>query len=134
MLLTASMECTSFNVTEITISRFLLAQLKLENVLGDYERPECDMWDSLTSDSPNQLNAFYEKIIDQITRLGEKNRIRAFRALSWVLLAARPLTMDELREAVLIEPESTEINPAVMGSQKWPFGSSEIAAGSQSQG
>jgi ankyrin repeat domain-containing protein 50 len=60
------------------------------------------------------VNAFYEKIIDQIARLGKKHQIRAFRALSWVLLAARPLRMDELREAVLIEPGDTDIDPAIM--------------------
>lgn len=72
------------------------------------------MRESLSPHPPNQVNVFYEKIIDQITRLSEKNRIRAFRALSWVLLAVRPLTMNELREAVLIESGNTEINTAVM--------------------
>jgi hypothetical protein len=120
MSLAALMECNSSIFTKIIISRFLLAQLRLNNVLGDGEGLECEIRESLSSasspqsSSTNEVNKFYEKIIDQITRLDMRNRIRAFRALSWVLLAVRPLSIGELQQAVLIEPETTEIDPAVL--------------------
>jgi hypothetical protein len=116
MSLVASMECIAFSFTKMLISRFLLAQLKLDSVLGDCEGVEDEIQESLSSQpsSTNGVNEFYEKIIVQISRLDERHRIRAFRALSWVLLAVRPLSIEELQEAVLIEPGTTEIDPAVL--------------------
>jgi hypothetical protein len=110
------MECIPFSFAKIIKCRFLLAQLKLNNVLGDCEGLESEIRKSLSSQSSstNKVNEFYEKIIDQISRLDKRNRIRAFRALSWVLLAVRPLSIEELQEAVLIEPGTTEIDPAVL--------------------
>jgi hypothetical protein len=71
------------------------------------ENWEPDMWDSLDSFPDNQIDA-YSEIIEQINRLQPRWRTRAFRTLTWILSAQRPLTMDELKEVVMIECGSPE--------------------------
>jgi hypothetical protein len=60
------------------------------------------MWNALESLPDNEVDA-YQYIMKQITGLPKGPRARAFRTLSWILSAKRPLTMAELKEAVTFE-------------------------------
>lgn len=51
---------------------------------------------------PKTLDAFYDRIILEIP---EEDQEYANRALQWIAFAARPLSLKELAEAVIISPE-----------------------------
>jgi hypothetical protein len=63
------------------------------------------MWNALDSLPDNEIDA-YQYIMQQITGLPKEPRARAFRTLSWILSAKRPLTMAELKEAIRFESSS----------------------------
>lgn len=55
------------------------------------------------SDTPTGLNQAYERDLEAIHDLPEDEEDRAFKILQWVLHALRPLTVQELTEALLVE-------------------------------
>jgi hypothetical protein len=69
------------------------------------------MWNALES-LPEDLNAAYD---DVLSRIAEKDPERnAFAVLSWVYRARRPLTMNELREALSVSPGQKTFNEALL--------------------
>ena len=66
------------------------------------------------SDTPAGLNQAYERDLIAIHGFSEEERYRAVMILRWTLYAARPMTVHELTEALLINLEDEEtMYPAV---------------------
>jgi hypothetical protein len=69
------------------------------------------MWKALES-LPEDLNTAYDDVMDRIVEKDpEKN---AFAVLSWIYRARRPLTMNELREALSISPGQKTFNEVLL--------------------
>lgn len=62
-------------------------------------------------DMPIGIELLYERNWNRITHLKEDDRNRAFELLRWAAFSLRPLTVGEITEAVLIDPDS-DIFPA----------------------
>ncbi|CAG7934094.1 unnamed protein product [Penicillium olsonii] len=62
------------------------------------------------SELPEGINAAYQEIYDNIERRqGKSGQEIAIRAFSWVMAACRPLTGQEILDAVSIEPDEDDI-------------------------
>jgi len=55
---------------------------------------------------PTSVHDAYRRLLDRTT----VDREYVFKILSWIYHARRPLRMDELREAIVVEPEDTTLN------------------------
>jgi ankyrin repeat domain-containing protein 50 len=89
-------KCSSF-----IFPRFLLASLHIQNILQQTtKRRLLDAIRSIKFD----LSLVYMNMLQRINPLGLK-------LLQWVLYAWRPLTLEELRYAVAIDPAMTDIDP-----------------------
>lgn len=60
-------------------------------------------------DTPAGLNQAYERDLKAIHEYSEEDRDRAVMLLRWMLYAARPLTVGEMTEALLIRSDSEDI-------------------------
>src|SRR5271170_402540 len=93
-------------LTTFTDGRFLLAESQLNYVLGRYA-PRA-MVQALRT-LPKNLDDLYRDIMDRIDASGTSVRDLAFKTLSWIFHAARPLHMDELRELLVILPGDSKL-------------------------
>ena len=57
---------------------------------------------------PRDLDETYERIL---SRINHNDAVMAKRALSWLAYAARPLLLEELAEAAVLEQETRELDP-----------------------
>jgi len=87
--------------------RFLLANFQLRYVLR--EIGQSNMNEALKSLPASEIEA-YEQIITRIRTGTERTSTAAIRTLKWIFHAARPLRMDELLEALLVEQRLNGIN------------------------
>jgi len=94
----------------ISEHRFLLAEFQLKYVL-DMRDPR-EMGDALKA-LPDNLKDVYEDVMDRIKGRGENDKKLAMQILSWVFHAARPLHMEELRQALSIRPGDKELDETV---------------------
>ena len=62
----------------------------------------------MVSDTPAGLNQAYERDLKAIHRFSEEEKYRAVMILRWTLYAARPMTVHELTEALLIGLEDED--------------------------
>ena len=93
----------------LTFVRFLLAKLQLDFVLkeeGTYSRKQA------LQNLPNSPDEAYDLIVARICEAGSHSKLIAFRALSWIFYAKRPLTFRELREAIFLKPGQKDLDPA----------------------
>jgi hypothetical protein len=90
----------------LTLSRFLLANLQLVHVLG--ETAQANMRKALKSLPPTVEDA-YNQILTRI-RMSEYSSSTAFRTLGWIFHAKRPLRMDELREALIVQDKENPVD------------------------
>lgn len=74
---------------------------------------------------PETLDATYDRMLQKIH--GEKDRKRAKCALQLVAVAYRPLTLDEINEALTVDCEGEIINRK--RRMRDPFGILEICSG-----
>lgn len=89
--------------------RFLLAQLHLDSLM-DQTTPRA-ITRALQS-LPSGSSALYKAHQNAIQRIqGQKSnfQVLAWRALSWITCARRPLTVIELQHALAVEPGDTEL-------------------------
>jgi len=61
-------------------------------------------------DLPKGIEKAYDKAIDRIRQQNEDDRTLAFAVLSWITFACRPLSVLELRFAVAMAPDATELD------------------------
>ena len=59
-----------------------------------------------------QVSKIYHGILERIEDQRKSDVALAKRALSWIVLAHRPLSVSELRQALSVEPSDTEFEPA----------------------
>src|SRR5438045_1545958 len=90
----------------LLIPRFLLARLQLQHVLSTYERRDMKNLKSL----PLTITDAYQQIILRMDRGRKIDKTMALRALMWILKAARPLKMTELRGLVFIREGDSDIS------------------------
>ncbi|KAJ6521490.1 hypothetical protein DFH09DRAFT_479143 [Mycena vulgaris] len=60
---------------------------------------------------PTDLNSTYDEVVERINRQTEDDKMLAWRTLSWVTNAKRPLRPSELQEALAVEPGTKELDP-----------------------
>lgn len=87
-----------------TNGRFLLAEFQLRYVLDQFE--PIQMKEALDS-LPTNFEEAYGRALQPMTE-GQKRA--AFRVMSWIFHARRPLLMRELREALVIHEEKKELD------------------------
>jgi ankyrin repeat protein len=94
-------------------SRFLFAKLQLDilwNCLNSHDVS------TTLADLPEGLDATWVRLLRDIdTAQPNVNRDKIRRILQWLVAAARPLTVDELQEAITIEEGQTQRNKAEIG-------------------
>ena len=105
------MECILIMLASADRCRFLLAEFQLKHVLA--KKVPRSMKEALMS-LPASLENAYKDIVIRITEKGKDAIQLAWRILSWVFYAFRPLSMDELREAIAVEPEDIELEQNLM--------------------
>jgi hypothetical protein len=59
---------------------------------------------------PNEIDQIYDEAMERIERQQNTKEL-AKRVLSWVIYASRPLSLKELRHALAVTPNMTEMNP-----------------------
>lgn len=62
------------------------------------------------SEAPKKLSEAFDRDLRNISNLVERERKRAIEILRWTLFATRPLSVLELSEAILIDPENETFN------------------------
>ncbi|KAJ7111000.1 ankyrin repeat-containing domain protein [Mycena epipterygia] len=87
---------------------FLLAKLHLDSLsTKNTVKAVRDALDSL----PKDLDRTYDEAMERIEHQNEDDRQLAHLVLTWVAYAVRPLLVNELREALAIEPEAKSVDP-----------------------
>ncbi|KAF7343884.1 putative Ankyrin repeat domain-containing protein 50 [Mycena venus] len=87
---------------------FLLAKLHIDSLTE--KRTVKEIRDALNN-MADDLNIAYDAIVDRINQQSQGDRKLAWRTLSWVAHAKRPLRRSEIREALAVEPGTTELDP-----------------------
>ncbi|KAJ6456736.1 ankyrin repeat-containing domain protein [Mycena sanguinolenta] len=59
----------------------------------------------------DDLDIAYDVVVDRINQQSQGDKTLAWRTLSWITHAKRPLRRAELREALAVEPGATELDP-----------------------
>ncbi|KAJ7803578.1 hypothetical protein B0H14DRAFT_2613193 [Mycena olivaceomarginata] len=86
---------------------FLLAKLNIDSLMT--EPTVADVLNALADLSSN-LDGAYDDIVRRIDRGSEKERQLAWRTLFWVLNAKTPLRPSQLKEALIVEPNATNLD------------------------
>ncbi|KAL9610579.1 MAG: hypothetical protein Q9167_004730 [Letrouitia subvulpina] len=90
------------NVVRTSENMFLLAQLHMDSLVSRTSRKSVrQALDKL----PKDLDTTYEEAMLRIEHQNDDDKQLAWKVLSWISFAARPLLLDELRDAVAVEPE-----------------------------
>jgi hypothetical protein len=88
-------------------ARFLLARLHM-NALVEQDSEEAILY--VLNNLPNEIDEFYDQAMERIEQ--QPNTMEsAKRVLSWIIHASRPLSVEELRHALAVSPDMTEMNP-----------------------
>ncbi|KAJ6594719.1 hypothetical protein B0H19DRAFT_860962, partial [Mycena capillaripes] len=87
---------------------FLLAKLHLDSL--STKNTVKAVRDALNS-LPKDLDRTYNEAMERIEHQNEDDRQLAHLVLTWVAYAVRPLLVNELREALAIEPEANSVDP-----------------------
>jgi ankyrin repeat protein len=86
--------------------RFLLARLHVDSFLDKLRKPKVISTLEKLSKGLEALDKAYNEAITRIDEQPAEHRLLAWRALSWITYAQRPLTTRELCLAVSIEPSN----------------------------
>ncbi|KAJ6563714.1 hypothetical protein DFH09DRAFT_1364088 [Mycena vulgaris] len=88
---------------------FLLAKLHIDSLITKHTIKAVR---TALTNMPNDLDSTYAEVIEQINRQSEDDQTLAWRTLSWITNAQRPLRPSELREALSIEPGTIKLDPS----------------------
>jgi hypothetical protein len=91
--------------------RFLLAHLQMERLCS--QKSLRDIRRTINALS-TKIYATYEDAIKRIDDQSEEDSHLAKRALSYIFCARRPLKVEELRHALSVEPEDTELDETAL--------------------
>ncbi|KAJ7453162.1 hypothetical protein FB451DRAFT_1100503 [Mycena latifolia] len=99
-------------IEEIIVRRsdgmFLLAKLHTDSIVTKHTVKA--VRDALTN-MAGDLNSTYDEVMERINLQSEEDKALAWRALSWVTNAKRPLRPSELREALAVEHGTAALDP-----------------------
>ncbi|KAJ6521461.1 hypothetical protein DFH09DRAFT_1192711 [Mycena vulgaris] len=87
---------------------FLLAKLHIDSLTTKHTVKAVR---AALTNMPDDLDSTYDEVVDRINRQSEDDKTLAWRTISWVTNAKRPLRPSELREALAVEPGTTELDP-----------------------
>jgi hypothetical protein len=90
------------------LCRFLLAKLHLDSL--STKNTVKAVRDTLNR-LPKDLDRTYDEAMERIDHQNEDDRQLAHSVLTWVAYAVRPLLVNELREALAIEPGAESVDP-----------------------
>ncbi|KAJ7722542.1 hypothetical protein B0H14DRAFT_3170152 [Mycena olivaceomarginata] len=96
------------NVEGIYVYKFLLAKLHLDSL--STKNTVKAVRDALNR-MPKDLDRTYDEAMERIDRQNEDDRHLAHSVLTWVAYAVHPLLVNELREALAIEPGAESVDP-----------------------
>ena len=96
----------------LTLVRFLLAQLYLNSLIG--KRSPAAVRTSLaklpSASEPQVYDKAYDEVMERIEKqVGDQEEL-AKQVLMWITCAKRPLGIEELREALAIEPDTEHLD------------------------
>ena len=95
------MEIIWWDLLVLTMSRFLLAVLHIESLASQLNKAAVrNALDKL----PQGLDDTYDEALQRIQRQGQPSVEMAYRVLSWISYAYRPLTVEGLRCALAVTP------------------------------
>ncbi|KAJ7481671.1 ankyrin repeat-containing domain protein [Mycena latifolia] len=98
-------------IEEIIVRRsdgmFLLAKLQVDSLMTKHTVKAVR---NALRNMPDNLNSSYDEIVDRINRQSEDDKALAWRTLSWITNAKRPLRPSELREALAVEEGSKKLD------------------------
>ena len=94
--------------------RFLLAQLHMDSLASKNTTKAVR---KALETMPTTLDATYEEAVSRIGDQTEEDKDLALRVLAWVSYAFRRLTVKELRQALAVEPEESELDDENMPDQ-----------------
>ena len=92
------------------MSRFLLAQLRLESLIGKGSREAIRTALQKLPTGPKTYDHAYKEAMERIEGQVINSRELAKQALSWITCARRPLTTSELRHALAVEVDKSTLN------------------------
>ncbi|KAF7345841.1 ANK-REP-REGION domain-containing protein [Mycena venus] len=87
---------------------FLLAKLHIDSIAT--KQNVTAVRDAL-NDLPSDLDGTYDEIVHRINQQSADDRQLAWRTVSWVLNAKKPLRPSQLKEALAVEPGTAELDP-----------------------
>ncbi|KAJ7485276.1 ankyrin repeat-containing domain protein [Mycena latifolia] len=98
-------------IEEIIVRRsdgmFLLAKLQVDSLMTKHTIKAVR---NALRNMPDNLNSSYDEVVDRINRQSEDDKALAWRTLSWITNARRPLRPSELREALAVEQGSKKLD------------------------
>ncbi|KAI1430074.1 hypothetical protein F5Y12DRAFT_793229 [Xylaria sp. FL1777] len=98
------------SITNAVDGMFLLAQLHFTSLIGkDTPKAIREALQKLATGS-NAYDEAYESAIKRIKAQPQEQARRAEQVLSWIICAKRPLTKQELRHALAVEPDTLELD------------------------
>ena len=80
---------------------------QLEHVLCETGQPHME---KALKELPANPHDAYQQVMTRIRATGSHTSVTAIRTLTWIFYAARPLLMDELRDALSVEAGATNID------------------------
>ena len=92
------------------LSRFLLAVLQTETLLGLPTKGEIKRALQNLPRGPSGLIATYDQAVERIESQPEARKVLAKRVLSWIVYAKRQLSTLELQHALAIRPGTTKLD------------------------
>ena len=98
--------CITLSIDKFLFSRFLLASLQLKYILG--EKDKNDMREAM-KELPSTLDDAYEDIFQKIEKQTLRSAVTAKRTLSWCYYSRRPLHVDELGHALVVEYDDCDL-------------------------
>ncbi|KAF3113854.1 hypothetical protein TWF706_009220 [Orbilia oligospora] len=100
---------------------FPLAHLYFESIKSKLTMTKINMaLKSLTS-GDGAYDRIYQDIMDRITEQDLESRNLAYKIISWITYATRPLKKEELQRAVAVELDETEIEEINGGASQYEF-------------
>ncbi|KAK6353879.1 hypothetical protein TWF730_008302 [Orbilia blumenaviensis] len=109
-LLINNREEVKIKISKAVDGMFLLAKLHFETVKSETTLKNIRKALQSLKTGQNAYDSAYEEAMTRITEQNPKLKELAYRVLSWITRATRPLTISELRHALAVEPNQSELD------------------------
>lgn len=95
-----SLYITGYDII-LNLIRFLLAQLYMDSLVS---KNNADAIREALQHPPEKLEDTYEEAMARVLNQGTEDRELAYRVISWISFAVRPLSVEELQHALAVRP------------------------------